>query len=150
MLESDIVCFLKKCIVYYVLYNWERISVGIMRRKCKCSFLFTTHSLWIYIPCMQKRKSKKYNKCVNCIKLSFSDGRTSALGGGGGLDCCDMQNAASLQNFCSVLASGKFPAPWLTQKVQLFKAFQSCVSLLQGDADKHWIEELGELQESFE
>lgn len=92
---------------------------------------------------MQNRKSKKSNKCVNCTELSFGDGRTSALEaegvgvgwlgwGCGGLDCCDMQNAASLQNFCSVLAPGKFPVPWLTQKVQLFKAFQSCVSKLQG------------------
>lgn len=114
------------------------------------SLLIHNTSLWIYIPCMQKRKSKKYNKCVNCTELSFGDSKTSALGGGRGegvglLECCDMQNAASPQNFCSILASGKFPAPWLTQKVKLFKALSKLrlPASRSFDSDKHWIEEWG-------
>lgn len=84
---------------------------------------------------MQKRKSKKSNKCINHSKLSSLSvmvGPQSGRDEGGRRDCCDMQNAASLQNFCFVLAPGKFPVPWLTQKVKIFKAFQSYVSPFQG------------------
>lgn len=56
-LKSNTICF-PKTVFCHVLWLGS-ISVGIIRRKCKCSFLFTTHKFMKLHPMHAKEKIKE-------------------------------------------------------------------------------------------